>query len=236
MFVVIKKNNILFLVAIFFVSVIMLNLSLKNEIESVFSPSKVVVIDPGHGNIDGGAVGNSGSIEKDINLSICKKIKEHLKKDGFNVVLTREDDSPLTDTNGKNVRQIKRDDLKYRKKMRDAQNTSIFVSVHMNKFHDEKQKGAQTFYANLPSESKLLGEVIQKNMIEYLDKSNRRVAKVDESSIYILKDAKTPSVLVECGFLSNAEEEKLLLTDEYQNKVAYAIYKGIKEYYSEMKQ
>ena len=234
MFVVIKKNNILFLLAIFTVSVMMLNLSIKSE--SVFSPSKTVVIDAGHGNIDGGAVGNAGSIEKDINLSISKKVKEHLIKDGFNVVLTRENDEPLTDISGKNVRDIKREDLKYRKKIRDMENTGIFVSIHMNKFHDKNQKGAQTFYAKNPPESQILGETIQKNLIEYLDTSNKRLAKVDESSIFILKNAKNPSVIVECGFLSNYEEEKLLLSDEYQNKVAYAIYKGINEYYSEMKQ
>ena len=119
--------------------------------------------------------------------------------------------------------------------MRDMEKADIFVSIHMNKFPDKNQKGAQTFYAKTPLESKVLGETIQKNMIEFLDKSNKRLAKEAESSIYILKDSKKPAVIVECGFLSNDTEEKLLLTDDYQNKVAWAIYAGINEYFTEMK-
>ncbi len=238
MFIVIRKNNILFLAAIVIMSFIMLNFSLKNELETVFvhSGRYVVVLDPGHGDIDGGAVGKNGSLEKDINLSVCKKLQSYLEKSGIFTVITRNDDTPVVDTNGKTVRQIKREDLKYRRDMRDIENADIFISIHMNKFPDEKYKGAQTFYAKTPAKSKVLGEKIQKNLIEILDKSNNRMAKEAENSIYILKDSKKPSVIVECGFLSNEEEEKLLLTDDYQAKVAWAIYAGINEYFTEMKQ
>lgn len=238
MFIVIKKNNILFLVAIIITSFIMLNFSLKNELEDVFVHSSrfVVVLDAGHGDIDGGATGKNGSVEKNINLSVCKKLQSYLEKSGIYTIITRNDDMPIVDTNGKTVRQIKREDLKYRRDMRDAENADIFVSIHMNKFPDEKYKGAQTFYAKTPPQSKVLGEKIQKNLIEFLDKSNNRMAKQAENSIFILSGSKTPSVIVECGFLSNAEEEKLLLTDDYQAKVAWAIYAGINEYFTEMKQ
>jgi N-acetylmuramoyl-L-alanine amidase len=238
MFVVIRKNNILFLAAIIITSFIMLNFSLKNELKTVFvhSGKYVVVLDAGHGDIDGGAIGKNGSIEKDINLSVCKKLQSYLEKSGIATIITRNDDSAVVDKNGKTVRQIKREDLKYRRDMRDIENADVFISIHMNKFPDEKYKGAQTFYSKTPIESKVLGEKIQKNLIEILDKSNTRQAKQAENSIYILKDSKKPSVIVECGFLSNTEEEKLLLTDDYQAKVAWAIYAGINEYFTEMKQ
>lgn len=238
MFLVIKKNNILFLLSVICVSVFMLNFSLNYKTAPVFlsSTGKVVVLDAGHGNIDGGAVGANGSIEKDINLAICQKLQSYLEQNGITVILTRSDDNAIVDTDGKTVRQIKRDDLKYRRDMRDIEGADVFISVHMNKFPDAKYKGAQVFYASSPEKSRILGETIQKSMIENLDKSNTRAAKKAENSIYILKDSKTPSVIVECGFLSNADEEKLLQNDSYQKKVAWSIFAGIEEYFTEMKQ
>lgn len=237
MFFVFKKNDILFLLSVICISVFMLNFSLNYKTASVFlsSSGRVVVLDAGHGNIDGGAVGANGSIEKDINLAICQKLQAYLEQNGITVVLTRNDDNAIVDTKNKTVRQIKRDDLKYRRNMRDIEGADIFVSVHMNKFPDAKYKGAQVFYASTPEKSKLLGETIQNSLIENLDKSNTRMAKKAENSIYILKNSKTPSVIVECGFLSNEAEEKLLQSESYQKKVAWSIFAGIEKYFTEMK-
>lgn len=235
MFFVIKKSNVLFMLSIVFVSVIALNGALwYNETVPTLaqvSNTKAVILDAGHGDIDGGAVGNSGTIEKDINLAITKHLQSLLERSGTKVVLTRSDDNAIIDTEGKTVRQIKRDDLKYRRDLRDSGAGEIFVSIHMNKFPNAKYSGAQVFYASNPDKSRILGETIQKNMIDILDKSNTRVAKQAESTIYILKESTIPSVIVECGFLSNANEEKLLANEEYQKKVAWAIFAGIKEYF-----
>ena len=102
----------------------------------------------------------------------------------------------------------------------------------MNKFPEGKYRGAQVFYAKSPNESKILGEFLQKSFIENLDKSNTRTAKAADNSIYILTDSKIPSVIAECGFLSNPEEEALLKTDEYQEKIAWAMYLGISDYFN----
>lgn len=233
MFIVIKKSGIISFAVCLFVSAFIF--FYLNRAESVFvetSPSfsGSIVLDAGHGDIDGGAVGKNGTVEKDINLAVCKKTKAYLEKCGMSVIVTRDDDLSLTDKNGKSTRQIKRDDLSFRRKMRDGSGAEIFVSIHMNKFPDEKYSGAQVFYASSPEKSKILGETIQKNLIDILDKENTRAAKRAENSIYILKDSPIPAVIVECGFLSNEKEEALLKTESYQNKIAWAIFSGIKEY------
>lgn len=236
MFFVVKKNDVLFILCIICLSFFMLNSSLNYEnsqpVFALLSSGKTVIIDAGHGDIDGGAVGIKGTTEKDINLKIALKLQALLEKSGTTVYLTRSDDKPIVDTEGKTVRQIKRDDLKERKRNRDEGNGEIFLSIHMNKFPDSKYYGAQVFYASSPDNSKVLGETIQKNMVEFLDKSNTRKAKKAENSIYILKDSKIPSVIVECGFLSNEKEEKLLGEENYQQKVAWSIFAGVQEYFN----
>lgn len=238
MFIVLKKSNILFIIAVVCISVFALSYSLKYESTPVFSvPSggRVIVLDAGHGDIDGGAVGASGTIEKDINLAVCLKLQAMLEKCGAHVLVTRADDGAIVDKEGKSVRQVKRDDLNLRRNMRDNSNAQIFVSIHMNKFPDEKYGGAQVFYSSKPDNSKVLGELIQKNLVDIVDGTNTRKAKKADNSIYILKESTIPSVIVECGFLSNRNEEKLLKTDEYQQKIAWAVFAGIEEYFDFVK-
>ena len=228
-------------VAVYFICLAIIALSLginivnfsKYEQTLAVPPSgKCVVLDAGHGAPDGGAVGISGVLEKDINLKICQKLQRLLEQSGTFVIITRSDDNNIAPDEKGKIRDIKRADLKARRDFKNTPNADIFISVHMNKFPEGKYRGAQVFYAKNPNESKILGEFLQKSFIENLDKSNTRTAKAADNSIYILTDSKIPSVIAECGFLSNPEEEALLKTDEYQEKIAWARYLGISDYFN----
>ena len=142
--------------------------------------------------------------------------------------MTREDDSS-TSGEGK---FSKSEDLKKRRNMVKECGADIFVSIHMNKFTQEKYKGAQVFYSAVNEESRILGEAIQKALPEILNDGNTRVAKKSDGNILILNNVSDPSVIVECGFLSNVEEAENLKNEEYQDKMAQAIYMGIENYFN----
>ena len=201
--------------------------------QSATSPAyyqKTVLIDAGHGYPDGGATGVNGTVESDINLDIACELKALLEKSGFNVLLTRYDkNTPIEDTKDKKIRQIKREDLLYRRNMLNSGDADLFISIHQNKFTDGKYYGAQVFYPLGSDQSKRLGSVLQRSLADVLDNGNERVEK-ETSEIFILKNATIPSALVECGFLSNEEEEKLLNTKKYRKKIAWAIFCGIINY------
>ena len=165
---------------------------------------KVVLIDAGHGGFDAGASAN-GIQEKDINLSVALKLKRCIEENGGKVIMTREKDCSTAEGD-KGGKGAKTSDLKKRKAMLKDTGADIFISIHMNKFPEEKYKGAQVFYAQKSEESRRLGEEIQKVLPQTLNDGNKRAAKESDGSIYILKDATVPSVIVECGFLSNKEE------------------------------
>ncbi len=188
---------------------------------------KIILIDAGHGGADAGASAN-GVSEKEINLSVAKKLKEHIEANGGTVVMTREEDCSTAD--GKENGSWKVADLKKRKSMASETGADIFISIHMNKFPQEKYKGAQVFYSGDNEESRLLGEAIQKALPEILGDGNTRAAKKSDGNIFILKGAFIPSVVVECGFLSNKEESELLKNEGYQDKVAYAICSGLMDF------
>ncbi len=235
MFIVTEKSNIVFVLLTFMFTIMTFGIINNTSVETSGVPSanKVVVIDAGHGSPDGGAVGINGSVEKDINLAIAKKVQSHLEESGCIVVMTRADDNAVVDNLDEKIRNIKRADLKNRRDMRDSSSADAFVSIHMNKFPDSSLTGAQVFYAGKTDESKGLGEKIQSELITIADPKNHRVAKKADKSIFILKDSDVPSVIVECGFLSNAKEEALLNDNTYQEKIAWGIYSGIQKYFEE---
>ncbi len=187
-----------------------------------------VIIDAGHGGIDPGAVANN-LVEKDINLAVAKKLKDFLSLSGYNVILTREEDVALCDTNKSGY---KRDDLERRLSLVEATDNCVFVSIHMNKFELESASGLQTFYSTNNAESLKLAECIQ-DASKLLDPDNRRTVKPDDGNIFILENTFKPAVLVECGFLSNSADAAKLSDPIYQNKLAYAIYGGIINYLGE---
>jgi len=227
------KNKRLFVI----LSVVILALSLIFTINfksflSVFedSTTRVILIDPGHGGIDGGACSSDGVCEKNINLSISLKLDELLKKDGYKVVLTRYEDSGLY-TEGKSVRDKKIEDLNKRAAMKKDTECDLFVSIHLNKFPQADCKGAQVWYSR-HEDSMNFANLVQENLIIDLDPSNKRKAKPAETHYKVLRSNDTmPGIIVECGFLSNNEEAKKLSTDEYQTKIAESLYKSISMYF-----
>lgn len=194
--------------------------------------NKVILLDAGHGGIDPGATNEDKSIlEKDINLQITLKLRELLESSGCLVLLTREEDTSLYEEEaGKTTRQKYNENLKNRRKMIEESGVDAFVSIHLNKFEQSKYYGAQTFYPEGQNDSKLLSQFIQDELKRVVDKTNQRKIKPSKD-IYLLKENKIPSVLIECGFLSNEKESKLLNDEKYQEKVAWAVYAGIQKYF-----
>lgn len=185
----------------------------------------IILIDPGHGGIDGGAKSENGTIEKDINLSISKRLKKALKKDGYKVYLTRSRDKELSDR--------KVDDLDARCKMKKDTKCDIFISIHQNKFGSKRCYGAQVWYASNDKSAKA-AKCIQESLKETIDDGNNRLAKEAKTQYRILRDGyKGASLIVECGFLSNYEEEQKLKSKEHQEKIVEGIKLGINRYFKE---
>ncbi|MCI8307137.1 MAG: N-acetylmuramoyl-L-alanine amidase [Lachnospiraceae bacterium] len=185
-----------------------------------------IAIDPGHGGYDPGKVGVNGTLEKDVNLAISLHLKDCLEQMNYKVVLTRSTDTHLY-TEG--CKSKKTDDLNHRISIIEDASPVVAVSIHQNSFQDSTVSGAQVFYYNDAGTSKLLADSIQSSLIFALDPSNSRVAKAN-SSYYMLKNTSCPTVIVECGFLSNPAEEVLLTTEHYQKQTAQAICNGIITY------
>ena len=192
-----------------------------------------VVVDAGHGGEDGGALSIiSGLYEKDVNLEISLLLADMLRANGINVVLTRTEDVLLYDRDADYKGRKKALDLAARLKI--AQNTedSVFVSIHMNSFPQEKYSGLQVYYSKSDPNSKAIADLIQSNARAYLQPQNTRKTKGATSAIFLLDRLHTPAVLVECGFLSNYEESKLLSTHEYRKKLAFVIFTSLCDYLS----
>ena len=189
----------------------------------------IVVIDAGHGGEDSGAVANS-VLEKDINLEIALKLRDMLKASGIEVKMIRESDVSIYDKASGTIRERKVSDLKNRVKIVNNNKKNILVSIHQNKFEQSKYSGAQMFYSANNDKSQILAEKIRKSITGLIQPENKRELKKGGSDIYLLNKATVPAVIVECGFISNEEEAKNLSNEEYQNKIAFAIYCGILEY------
>ena len=208
------------------------NVFIKNA--SVKSADEcIVIIDAGHGNFDGGAVAKDGTIEKDINLQIALRVAKHLEFNGYNVILTRSEDLGTEDDSNLSIPRRKRSDLKNRLDLMSENQDAIFVSIHLNKFTTSAASGAQVFYSKNYDEAALLAKCIQDNIVSLLQPLNDRAIKQGTSSTYLLKNAKVPAVIVECGFLSNSLELEKLKSDEYQSQMAFAISGGIINFYKE---
>lgn len=195
--------------------------------------NRIIGIDPGHGGVDPGAVSKNGVLEDNINLAIGLKLKRLIEQSGGIAIMTREEDVGLYTEKSKSLREKKTEDLLNRKKLIEEAGCEVFVSIHMNSFTNSKYSGAQTFYYDGNPENERLATIIQDELRAVLDKDNRRVA-AKRDDVYLIKELEIPSVLVEAGFLSNPEEERLLQTEEYQEKIAWAIYVGIMKYLNDI--
>ena len=191
---------------------------------------KVILIDPGHGGIDGGAQSKAGTIEKDINLQIALKLRDNLEEKGYKVYMTRDEDEGLYQK-GNTVKEKKREDLNRRVEMKKETECDIFVSIHQNMFPQSKCYGAQVWYASNDN-SYNLATVVQDSIKESVKDNNKRVAKPAAEAYLILRDKyEGASILVECGFLSNPDEEAKLKSDEHQNLIVEGISVGIDKYF-----
>ncbi len=182
---------------------------------------KNIVIDAGHGGWDPGKVRTDGTEEKNINLNISLKLLQYLEQGGANVFTTRIDDSALS--------KKKIEDLKQRKIIANGDDIDIFISIHQNSFPKSSANGAQVFYFKNSESGKALAECIQNKIKEFADENNNRVPKPN-GEYYILKNTKSASIIVECGFLSNDAENSKLNSEEYQQKIAWAIYMGVLDF------
>ncbi len=220
----INKNKFLLYLYIFIIFIGMMKTYFTETVETFSMPiaSKNIVIDAGHGEWDPGKVAKDGTLEKDINLQISKYLQGYLEQSGGFVLTTRIDDTSLSNK--------KREDLKERKNIANNENVDLLVSIHQNSFPKENVKGAQVFYYSGSEESKKLAECVQ-NRFKEIDSTNNRIAK-ENKDYYLLKQTTMPSIIVECGFLSNTEENNKLKNEEYQKKIAWAIYLGILDYYN----
>lgn len=238
MFKNLKKINMIFFIAMIFIIIVNLiiyfinrDINVNNE-ELYKARDKIfVIIDPGHGGIDSGAVNQYGENEAPINLEISKYLMSFLDSTGFEVEMTRYGSIGLYNEGANTtIREKKNEDLDNRVKIINASEADLIVSVHLNAFTQSQYYGAQSFYKSNCEESKTAAEIIQKNLRNILDKNNERVPQA-KKDVRVLDESKLPIVLVECGFVSNAEEGRLLSTADYQEKVAWAIYAGIIEYF-----
>ncbi|MCI5678997.1 MAG: N-acetylmuramoyl-L-alanine amidase [Bacteroidales bacterium] len=184
-----------------------------------------IVLDAGHGGWDPGKTGTNGADEKLLNLAVVEKLAEYLEQGGAEVILTRDSDAAL----GKG----KKADMAERKKIANETGADLLVSIHQNAFPSARAKGAQVFYHKSSEKGKVLAECVQESLRSRVDGSNIRQAK-ENKEYYILRTTEIPAVIVECGFLSNAEEERLLNDAEYQEKLAWAIYCGILDYFENL--
>ncbi|MGI6404358.1 MAG: N-acetylmuramoyl-L-alanine amidase [Oscillospiraceae bacterium] len=211
-------------------------LRIQNAAQIVSGPVgglPVIIIDPGHGGPDGGAVGANGIVEKDINLSLSLKLRDLMKASGFSVVMTREEDISIHDPGVKGTRKQKTSDLRNRMAIMERYPDVIFISIHQNKFGDAKQNGAQVFYGPQNEGSKALAEVVQQNIVSMLQPENKRKCKKGEKNLYLIYEAKCPAILLECGFLSNPGEAKRLADETYQAQLAFATLCSVLEYLNE---
>lgn len=181
---------------------------------------RVILVDAGHGGYDGGArAGSSGLWEKEINLQVAGALQAALEDQGATVVMTRTEDRDFASS--------KRADLDGRLQMARDNRADMLLSIHMNQYHQPRESGPQVFYRKGQEESRLLAGCIQAAMIHHLQPKKQRSALAGD---YYMLSLDMPSVLVECGFLSNPEEEKMLLDPAYQQKLARAVTEGILEF------
>ena len=179
-----------------------------------------------------GAQSSRGTTEAETNLNIALKLQNLLEQNGSTVILTRSDENAIYDLDKTTLREKKISDIRNRVKIGNNTSADIFVSIHLNKIPQRQYYGWQTFYKEGNEEGKKLAVSIQENLNEAIQKENHRVAHTIDN-IYIIKHVEIPITIVECGFLSNPEEEKQLLEDEYQNRLAWGIYNGIIDYFNE---
>lgn len=229
-----KRINVILLCVFVSIFAFILVTDRKASVPTVSLPvsGKTIVIDAGHGKPDEGAESSKGTTEAETNLKIALKLQNLLEQSGATVILTRSDENAIYDLDAKTLKQKKISDIHNRVKIGNESSADIFVSIHLNKIPQQQYDGWQTFYNGNNENSRKLAVSIQNKLNDAIQKENNRIAKTIDN-VYIIKHVEIPTTIVECGFLSNPEEERSLLEDEYQNKLAWGIYNGVINYFYE---
>ena len=189
-----------------------------------------IVLDAGHGGMDGGCSTADGVPEKGINLNIAKEVAKLLELQGYNVVLTRETDTSIHDKGVEGIRAQKESDMENRLDIFNEHNNAICVSIHQNNFTDPYYSGAQMFYSENNPESETLARIMQENFVRNIQPDNSREIKLCGKELYLCYFSENPTVMVECGFLSNPDEAEKLKNPMYQKEVAFTIFSGLNEF------
>lgn len=189
-----------------------------------------ILIDAGHGGVDGGTVAKDGTVEKGVNLEIALKLEAVFQIMGFDTVMTRREDVSIHDESAQTIRAKKISDLHNRLKLINETPDCLFLSIHQNSYPYPNNTGTQVFYSPNHPESQALAASIQQSVIRLIQPRNTRKVKKSGTEIYLLYQAKTPAVMVECGFMSNAQETEKLRTQAYQNELALSIFYGVLNY------
>ena len=193
--------------------------------------NKIVILDAGHGVPDYGTQSASGTTEQELNLAITLKLQQLLEQSGTKVILTRSDDNGIYEVDKDSIRSKKISDMKNRVYIGNNSEADIYVSIHMNYYTESQYSGWQTFYQPRSENSKRLATLIQESLNENIGQNKRNPMAI--KGAYIMDKVKIPSVIVECGFLSNKSDEEKLKTNAYQSKLAWGIYLGIQKYFTE---
>ncbi len=230
-----KLKNIIFLNVIltvcfsFLTAVMYIERNAVIEV-NVTESAPVIVIDAGHGGVDPGSVSADGLLEKDVNLDIALKLNDILTQKGVRTILVRDTDTDISDPGCSSVREKKVSDIHNRFALVNETPGSILVSIHQNYYEESEYSGTQVFYSANNDDSRVLAQCIQSAVVSGLQPDNTRQIKASGDSIYLLYRAERPSVMVECGFLSNPEESKKLADGEYRQFVAQFVAEGIMNY------
>lgn len=233
MFIILQKRKLMILLSIVMSIAI---IAVFNNVTTTFNDKNknlCVVVDAGHGGEDGGSEGSLKIPEKEINLKVALFLKDILTKNSVDVIMTRETDTSLHTKGAEKLKQRKRSDLTNRKKIADDSNADMLVSIHMNHFTNSKYKGVQVFYQSGNEKSQQIALAIRDSIAEAIgDENPRQVLKIDEKMI--VTQTRIPAVIVECGFLTNPVEEKMLVQEDYQNKLANGIATGILKFQNQV--
>lgn len=203
------------------------------SIMGISEETPVIVLDAGHGGIDGGCVSAEGIPEKNINLSILLRLRDILELNGYKVEVTRDTDTSIHDKGIEGIANQKSSDMDNRLEIFNKNKNAVCISIHQNQFTDPVYSGAQMFYSATDSRSESLAKNLQDSFKELIQPENDREIKLCGKELFLCYFSENPTVMVECGFLSNPEEAALLNTEEYQQKVAMTIFKGLTDYLNE---
>ena len=193
----------------------------------------VIVLDAGHGGLDGGCSSAAGVCEKGINLNILLNVRDMCKAMGYNVDVTRDKDISIHDKGVEGVGNQKRSDMDNRLAIFNKHSNALCISIHQNKFTDPKYSGAQMFYSDNNPQNQKIATIMQQNFIKNIQPDNTRETKPCGKELFLCYYCKNPTIMIECGFLSNVDEAAKLNDPDYQKQIAFTIFSGINQYISE---